>query len=116
METVEGSVEGIVDEVDLEEVVVEVEVRFTWSTPIRRRRPARAHLFVVETSAKERVPLGGFGDRGGRGGAPRGRGAPRGGRGAPRGGARGGRGGAKGGAKTIIVCTTPYCAHLAQNG
>ena len=46
---------------------------------------------------------GGFGDRGGRGGAPRGRGAPRGGsrgRGAPRGG-RGG--GARGGAKTIIV-------------
>ena len=42
---------------------------------------------------------GGFGDRGGRGGAPRGRGAARGG---GRGG-RGGKPGMKGGAKTIIV-------------
>ena len=55
------------------------------------------------------MPIGGFGDRGGRGGAPRGRGAPRGGSRGGRGGARGGKPGARGGAKTIIVRRCAVC-------
>ena len=65
----------------------------------------RLVILVACEESMAKAYQGGFGDRGGRGGAPRGRGAPRGGGRGGRGGGRGGsKFGAKGGAKTIIVC------------